>query len=91
MRDILLELCAAWPKRWDKNAATVCWMKLRTLPDTFLPDKRSPFKLHSGREAMNTLDTSAPYVYDAGFGRSRDAFIEQRKLMSRGVEQLLEK
>ena len=29
MLDMLVELCIAWPKRWDEYVAPACWIKRR--------------------------------------------------------------
>ena len=78
MQDVLAELCASWPERWDEYAAPACWVK-RTLPDPSLPNRMSPFEILFARKPRTTLDTLVPQMDGADTAEGLDGFVEQRR------------
>ena len=90
MLDMLVELCIAWPKRWDEYVAPACWIK-RTLLDPTLPNTMTPFELLFGRKPRISLDTLVPQIDATDKSGGLDSFVESRRQNFREVRLALEK
>ena len=77
LREMLAELCRAWPDRWDAYVAPACRIK-RSLPDSSLQSKMTAFELLFGRKPQTSLDSLVPLLDGAAQTTSLDNFVEQR-------------
>ena len=90
LKEVLSELCKAWPDRWDHYVEVACWIK-RTTPDTTLPTGVSPFEVLFGRQPRTQLDAISPQVDGGTSGMELVNFVEERKKRFKEVRELLER
>ena len=89
LQELLAELCKSWPERWDEYVSPSIWIK-RTLPDTTLPSKLTPFEMLFGRPPRTSLDSLVPLESESEATGGLDNFVERRKQNMREVRVALE-
>lgn len=90
LREMLAELCKAWPNRWDEYVSPALWIK-RTLPDQSLHAKMTPFELLFGRAPRTSLDSLVPVSEGTDGAAGLNNFVERRKQNLREVRAALER
>lgn len=88
LQEMLTQLCAAWPRRWDEYVPIATWIH-RMEPDDSLTGGASPYRMLFGRDPRTQLDDLAPTLDDDAVGAGLERTIEDKRQMAREVRTAL--
>lgn len=89
LHEVLAQLCAAWPRRWDVYVPVATWIH-RITPDVTLKGGASPYRILFGREPRSHIDDLAQALDGSSFrSQGLERSVAESQQTVREVQQIL--